>query len=129
MWNGKIRLKDETLSHISLRNSNQHTGLLVISPKFSLYQDGNIEREKGNWIFSGFGDIVKDRDSAIIQDLLNDYNFITSNSRSKSWYEDDELSDKYVVVRFQYDNVSPPATSYRWKLIEVGVNFMQPDRT
>jgi hypothetical protein len=115
--------RNSSCTHLSVRNHTQHTGLIPVIPKTQFLGTGNLEKEKDNWIFSQFQDQVDDPTAPIIDDIANDYDVIAANLTEKAWYEKDDLSDKFAIVRFYHDNQSGD----KWKLIEVGVNFLRPE--
>jgi hypothetical protein len=96
-----------TFSHISVWNSQQHSGRIAVSQVFNNLQYDTSRRSRGVWNFNDFRDIVKARGMQFILNLFDDYQAInTSLNPDKPWYEKELMQDKYHVVRFEFDNLN-----------------------
>lgn len=96
-----------TLTHISIWNSQQHTGRIVLQDLFEGLEYKTDRRTQGIWNFNDFRNILEARGTQFLMDIFHDYTLISSTvSASKSWYEQELIEDKYCVVRFEFDNLS-----------------------
>ncbi len=94
-------LEDKTLTHIMIYNNNQCSD--VISLVRSPYLKKNMRNVKEKWFFNEFRDLVKNKDIAFLD---NDKQVISNTlSTSKAWFNKNLFLSKYVIIRFQYDNV------------------------
>ena len=105
-----------TLTHIMAYNSHQNTGLIELENKV------NIRNAEGTWRFNSLRDLTLNRDLITINE---DGELITSNiDQNKPWYEKKRMVDKYVIVRFLYDNISQK-TLY---LYDLAATFLKSNR-
>lgn len=88
-----------TLTHISIWNSQQHTGEIPIQDVQS-----KARKTNGVWRMNDFRNVLKERGTQFISDLFNDYALDISKTAAKDWYKKELIVDNYVVVRFTYDN-------------------------
>jgi hypothetical protein len=93
-----------TLTHITVWNSQQHTGRIAISQLFQNLQYDTSRNTNGQWSFNDFRNILASRGSQFIYDLFQDYSLDPATIGNKPWYELDLLQDKYFIVRFEFDN-------------------------
>jgi len=93
-----------TLTHISIWNSQQHTGRIALKDIFKDLQYDTSRKTNGQWSFNDFRNIVALRSTQFIKDLFNDYALDLNMVDDKPWYERELLQDKYMVVRFEFDN-------------------------
>lgn len=93
-----------TLTHISIWNSQQHTGRIPLDSIFKDLQYTTSRSTNGHWSFNDFRNIVEGRGNQFIQDLFHNYNIDPSYLADKAWYEKELIQDKYVIVRFEFDN-------------------------
>jgi hypothetical protein len=93
-----------TLTHISAWNSQQHTGRIALSSVFTDLQYKTSRSTNGEWSLNDFRNIVTQRGSQFILDLFNNYNVDPTMVTTKEWYDAEVLQDKFVVVRFEFDN-------------------------
>ena len=94
----------ETLTHISIWNSQQHTGRISLASIFEDLQYKTTRRTKGEWSFDDFRNVLKDRGPQFLMDIFNNYALISATAGDKGWYDKELLEDKYFVIRFEYDN-------------------------
>lgn len=92
-----------TLTHISIWNSQQHTGRIALQDVFKDLQYETSRNTRGQWSFNDFRNIVLTRGSQFINDLFSDYSLVAVTGE-KSWYEKELIQDKYFIVRFEFDN-------------------------
>lgn len=93
-----------TLTHISIWNSQQHTGRIALQDVFQDLQYDTSRNLNGEWSFNDFRNILVGRGFQFINDLFSDYSLRSGNSE-KAWYEQELIQDKYIVVRFEFDNI------------------------
>lgn len=94
----------QTLTHISIWNSQQHTGRVALQDVFAKLQYETSRIKSGEWSFNDFRNVVAQRGSQFLQDLFNDYMVDNSLIETKPWYDADLMQDKYMIVRFEFDN-------------------------
>lgn len=93
-----------TLTHISIWNSQQHSGRLALKDIFADLQYQTSRNTNGQWSFNDFRNIVTTRGTTFIQDLFHNYALNPGTTSTKDWYDAELLQDKYFVVRFEFDN-------------------------
>jgi hypothetical protein len=93
-----------TLTHISIWNSQQHTGRIALQDVFADLQYETSRRTNGQWSFNDFRNIVAARGTQFLLNIFQDYALDPTTSTTKDWYDAEVLQDKYFVVRFEYDN-------------------------
>jgi hypothetical protein len=98
-------LEWNTLSHITIWNSQQHTGKIALKDIFSSLQYETSRKTNGGWSMNDFRNILKDRGIQFLTDLFNDYKLDPSTADAKAWYDKELIQDKYICVRFEYDNI------------------------
>jgi hypothetical protein len=94
----------KTLTHISIWNSQQHTGRIVLQEVFKNLQMETSRLTQGHWSFNDFRNILQSRGTQFIKDLFEDYALVSNTVGNKPWYEKELLQDKYMVIRFEFDN-------------------------
>lgn len=95
-----------TLTHISIWNSQQHTGRVNLQDVFKDLQYEDKRKTQGEWSFNDFRDVLKQRGPSFLQDIFNNYSVKPGALGDNSWYDRSPLEDKYFVVRFEYDNLA-----------------------
>jgi len=96
-----------TLTHISIWNSQQHTGRIVLKELFEGLEYETDRRTQGVWNFNDFRNIVAQRGTQFLMDVFHDYALIEATTDpNKEWYDKELIEDKYCVVRFEFDNLS-----------------------
>jgi len=93
-----------TLTHISIWNSQQHTGRIALQDIFQDLQYDTSRNLNGEWSFNDFRNIVTTRGTQFLLDLFNDYALEPTMTSTKAWYEKELIQDKYIIVRFEFDN-------------------------
>lgn len=96
----------DTLSHISIWNSSQHSGRIALSQVFDdlAYE---ARRTKGVWSFNDFRDILKANGEQFLLDVFHNYALdVNQVSSNVSWYDRALLQDKWFCIRFEFDNSS-----------------------
>lgn len=96
----------DTLTHISIWNSQQHTGRISLESIFSKVQYKMMRSTNGSWSFNDFRNALTSRGSQFIGDLFAEYAVDSSLIGEKPWYNKEILQDKYFVIRFEFDNLS-----------------------
>lgn len=94
----------DTLTHISIWNSEQHTGRIALQDVFQRLQYDTSRKTKGQWSLNDFRNILADRGGQFIKTLFDDYVLDQNFVAPKSWYATELLQDKYMIVRFEFDN-------------------------
>lgn len=97
----------DTLTHISVWNSQQHTGRVALQDVFKDLQYETSRLTKGSWSFNDFRNIIDQRGVQFLQDLFNDYQLDPTAVVNKPWYDAELMQDKYMCVRFEFDNSVP----------------------
>ena len=95
-----------TLTHISIWNSQQHTGRIALQDVFQNLQYDTSRNTDGQWSFNDFRNVLSARGLQFIEDLFEDYQLDPTTIGNKPWYELELLQDKYFIVRFEFDNSS-----------------------
>lgn len=94
----------KTLTHITVWNSQQHTGRIALKKVFERLQYETNRKTQGVWSFNDFRNVVAEYGTQFLQDLFQDYSLDESMRGEKAWYEKELLQDKYMIVRFEFDN-------------------------
>jgi hypothetical protein len=94
-----------TLTHISAWNAYQHSGRIPLAQVWEELAYKNIRRTKGEWSFNDFLNILQENPgeflSSIFQNFLLNPGAIDNEA---AWYDKAPLEDKWVCIRFEYDN-------------------------
>jgi hypothetical protein len=96
-----------TLTHIAVWNSLQHTGRLALTQILEDISYKNIRRTKGEWSFNSIRDILIDTQGTedFLMDIFSNYAVIPSQVNPfPAWYDQAPLQDKWFSVRFEFDN-------------------------
>lgn len=93
-----------TLTHISVWNSQQHTGRIALQDVFASLQYDTSRMTDGRWSFNDFRNVVTERGTQFIQTLFEDYQLDANLTEDKPWYDAELMQDKYMIVRFEFDN-------------------------
>lgn len=97
----------ETLTHITIWNSQQCTGRIALSSIFKDLMYETHRKTQGKWSFDDFRDKVKTQGVSFLQDLFHNFATVSSAlSDSIPWYERQLLEDNYFIVRLEFDNTS-----------------------
>ena len=95
-----------TLTHISVWNSNQHSGRIALEYNQPL-EIGKVRRVQGGWAFHDFRNILINKGVVFLEDLFGDYKLLTAQADStKPWYSKELMNDTWFCVRFEFDNIS-----------------------
>lgn len=95
-----------TLTHISIWNSTQHTGRIPLNTvqEFADLQYQRNRQTQGVWSFNDFRDVVKEKGITFLKDLFDNYALDITAVGPKDWYEKEFIQDKYAIVRLEFDN-------------------------
>lgn len=94
-----------TLTHISAWNSRQHTGRIALADVLPEPLPYSNRRTKGEWSFNDIRDILKDDSNQFVDSLFRNYALLNSEVEPNPvWYEQGALEDRWIRVRFEYDN-------------------------
>jgi len=96
----------DTLTHITIWNSQQHTGRIALKDIFTSLQYQTSRATNGAWSFNDFRNALLTRGVSFLQTLFKDYAVIPGMLGSKAWYDSELMQDKYFIVRFEFDNSS-----------------------
>ena len=96
----------ETITHISIWNSQQHTGRIRLEDVFDKLQYKTSRRTQGEWSFDDFRNVLLDRGPQFLMDIFHNYALIPEAAGDKGWYDQELMEDKYFVVRFEHDNTN-----------------------
>jgi len=94
----------DTLTHITIWNSQQHTGRIALQEVFAYLQYETSRNVNGQWSFNDFRNALLTRGVPFLQSLFNDFAVIPGSTGTKDWYDAELMQDKYFVVRFEFDN-------------------------
>lgn len=99
---------NQTLTHISIWNSKQHTGRLSLAQVFQDLEYDNMRRTQGNWSFNNFRDILQAQGSAFLLDIFNNFALDPDAvpAIALPWYLKQTIQDQWFCVRFEFDNIS-----------------------
>lgn len=104
--NGGAESPFNTLTHLSIWNSKQHTGRIPLAQVFSEGQYKNMRRTQGSWSMNNFRDILQTNGSQFLLDIFDNYALdATQVPTSIPWYNKKPMSDQWFTVRFEFDNV------------------------
>jgi hypothetical protein len=96
----------QTLTHITIWNSHQHTGRIPVD-KIQAFTELTARRTKGEWILNDFRNILVSKGTEFLQDLFHDYLVVTAQAdANQAWYNKELLIDKWFCVRFELDNTA-----------------------
>jgi hypothetical protein len=105
--NSDVEVEWKTITHLSIWNSQQHTGKIALKDVFENLQYENSRKTQGTWSFNDLRNILKDRGTQFLMDIFHDYTLIQNEiDTNKAWYDKELLEDKYFTVRFEFDNLS-----------------------
>ena len=93
-----------TLTHITIWNSQQHTGRIALQDVFAYLQYETSRNTNGQWSFNDFRNALLTRGSSFLLNLFNDFTTTPGSLGTKDWYDAELLQDKYFIVRFEFDN-------------------------
>lgn len=94
-----------TLTHITIWNSQQHTGRIALRDIFKDLQYATSRKVNGKWSLNDFRNVLETRGSQFLGTLFEDY-ALQGTPQTKSWYDKEFLQDKYFIIRFEFDNSS-----------------------
>lgn len=105
--------KQQTLTHISIWNSRQHSGRIKLDPsKFTRVQNKQLRRTQGAWSFNDFRDLLNsfegDEITPFLLDIFNNFQLDATQvpTNPLPWYQRKMLQDQWFCVRFEFDNTS-----------------------
>ena len=114
-----------TLTHITIWNSYQHSGRITLSQIFESLEYNNIRRTKGEWSFNDFRDVLKENAGNFLTSIFNNYLVdITKVEPNPVWYEQMLLQDKWFCIRFEFDN----STNSKVVLHDTSIQVLKQDR-
>lgn len=98
----------QTLTHLSIWNSKQHTGRIPLDQKFTDLQYKQMRRTQGSWSMNDFRDLLQNNGTSFLLDLFNNYQLdITAVPTGPiPWYNKKTIQDQWFTVRFEFDNTS-----------------------
>lgn len=88
-----------TFTHISIWNSQQHTGRIDLNTT-------NYRKTKGTWNLHDFRNTLLERGTQFLFDIFNNYALDITKQGEKAWYEQEIMQDKFHIVRFEFDNLA-----------------------
>lgn len=97
----------DTLTHITIWNSKQCTGRIPLAQVFANLEYKNMRNTQGYWSFDNFRDKVIQEGVSFLDNIFN--NFAVDPTRLSDtlpWFEKQLLEDVYMIVRFEFDNIS-----------------------
>lgn len=104
--NSAVESEWETITHLSIWNSQQHTGRIAIKDIFKNVQYQTSRRTMGEWSFNDFRNVLAERGTQFLGSLFQDYALLPSAVKDKGWYDRELMEDKYFVIRFESINAS-----------------------
>lgn len=97
-----VNLKNKTITNIMVYNSTQCSGVIDINTNTGAWFSPNCTNVQETWKFNNFKDVVKDK---TLPFLDSNNQVLTSNiNNNKNWFDKSLFIDKFVIVRFIYDN-------------------------
>ena len=96
----------QTLTHITIWNSQQHTGRVPLDTIFTNLQYLTDRKTMGKWSMNDFRNILTSRGNDFLLDIFQNYGLNTAFTGTKTWSDKELIEDKYIVVRFEFDNSS-----------------------
>lgn len=98
-----VNLKDRTITHIMIYNTTQCSDVITINTNTGSWFTPNTNNVQETWKFNDFRDIVKDKTLP----FLDENNAVISSNinNNKNWFDKSLFIDKFVIIRFIYDNV------------------------
>lgn len=95
----------QTLTHITIWNSMQHTGRINLSA-LQPFKNFTARNVQGVWSLKDFRNILVEKGIPFLQDIFHDYALIPGTiNPDMAWYKKELLTDKWFCVRFEFDNV------------------------
>lgn len=97
----------DTLTHITVWNSQQCTGRVALSQVFTDLEYDDMRKTQGTWSFDNFRDKVISQGTNFLQDIFDNFAVnLAMLSDDLPWFERQLMEDFYFVVRFEFDNSS-----------------------
>lgn len=98
--------EESTLTHITAWNNYQCTGRIPLSSVIE-YLEGDHRKIQGKWSFNDLRNALIDNDVKFLDTIFNNFSILTGvTSNELPWYEQQLLSDNFVVIRFEFNNTS-----------------------
>lgn len=114
-----------TLSHISIWNSNQHSGRIPLSQVLNELNYDNTRRTKGEWSFDDFRDVLVANASTFLGTIFNNYALDPAKvDLNPVWYNEKPMEDSWFCIRFEFDN----AVNAKVILHDTTVTALKSDR-
>jgi hypothetical protein len=99
---------NQTLTHLSIWNSKQHSGRIPLAQVFTEIQYPNMRRTQGNWSMNNFRDLLQANGNSFLLDIFNNF-MLDPNALPPNplpWYLKKMIQDQWFCVRFEFDNTS-----------------------
>ena len=106
-----------TITHISVRNSHQHTSRIDLRNK--TWWDKNYSKKRNQFSFNEIRNAITRGTVSFIEDVFKDYK-LKDVELIDNWYNKDYLESNFFVVRFEYDN----NINSMFCLNEVGITYI-----
>lgn len=101
--NIKVKLEEKTITQILVYNNNQCSGLLNLQDGNNIWFSKDRKNVEETWQYNDFRDLILDvnlpfldKNNALIGSNIN---------LNKAWFKRNRFLSKFVVIRFQYDNI------------------------
>lgn len=94
-----------TLTHLSIWNSDQHTGRIPLTQVLDALNYNNSFRTKGQWSFDTLKDCLILNAGTFLGTLFS--NFALDNTKvdpAPVWYQQKDMQDSWFCIRFEFDN-------------------------
>jgi hypothetical protein len=97
----------ETLTHVSVWNSYQHSGRIPLSQVWEELHYTNIRRTRGEWSFNDFVNILREQPGDFVSSLFQNYALQQGAVDTEAaWYDKGQLQDRWVCLRLELDNTA-----------------------
>lgn len=116
-------LENVTFTKINAFNSKQSTGDLTLVPITGIGNllSGNVRKSKGIWRTNELRDIVLNSSAAFIDSYMTA--IATNLDNNKPYYTKKRLIDRFLAVKFVYDNLHKSGQQYELIITELDTEF------
>ena len=120
--NTDVPILKDTFDRIVVYSEDKCSGVIPVVQKTNMYSEHNTSKAEGKWRFNKFRNIVEN--PRFLSTFYGDYDIIESRlNPNYPWYKKGRFIDRYVVVRFIYDNTN----NYTFQIIDVNAITRKSD--
>lgn len=96
-----------TLTHITCWNNYQCSGRVALSSVFELLEYRTDRKTRGLWSFNDFRNVMLNADANFLDTIFKNFAILPGAiDPNPAWYNQQLLQDNFVVIRFEFDNLS-----------------------